>query len=145
MADRTSIAAGLALLATAGCAGGPMKASVPYGLAFDCDPGGMTLIRFNDGGYLPDSTGRDGAMNQVPRSTAQLTWQGQTRAMVAEWAEFGLRYRAAEPGAGGASWVWSQRGEMATLAQRPAGAADDTADAPVATCRRSGRGATPGG
>lgn len=127
------------------CAGSPLKGKAPDGLAFDCGAGGPATIVFNDHGYLPDSSAlhrdRDGALSQRPRSTANLTFGGGSHAMVAEWAELGLRYRAVSAGPDGRHLILSLRGEEATLGLRaelpPAQA--DPAGEQVASCRRAGR------
>lgn len=124
------------------CASGGHKTSVPAGLVFDCGADGPLTIRFNGGGYLPDSNAvgraRDGTAVQRPRSTARLHFRDGEHAMVAEWAELGLRYRSVEPGADGRHLIWSLQGEEATLGRRVAvpGPGGDPAGDPVAVCRR---------
>ena len=144
--DRTAAATIIALITCsigAGCAA-PLKASTPKGLAFDCEPGGLALVHFGDGGYLPEASvraTRGGETVQVPRSTARLVYGGAHLALVAEWAEQGLRYRSEEP-VDGAYLVWTQRGEEAELGRRTALIADADGNPEgerVALCRRSGR------
>lgn len=137
------ILAGTALLAA--CAGSPLKGKAPDGLAFDCSQAGPATIVFNDQGYLPDSSAlhrdRDGALSQRPRSTATLVFEGMSHAMVAEWAELGLRYRAIAAGPDGRHLILSLRGEEATLgwrAELPTAQADPAGEQ-VASCRRAGR------
>lgn len=127
-------------LLLAGCAG-PQKASVPAGLAYECDPGGAALIRFEPGGYLPGETalGLDG--KPVPRSVAHLRYGGSDHRMIAEWTQFGLRYRSEEPRAGGRHLIWASQGEEAAILESEGAGAMDV---PVATCTRSGQSASPG-
>ena len=135
----------IALLLVAACAGGPRKASVPEGLAFECDRGGMASITFNDGGYLPESNAlgrsREGELRQAPRSTATLHYADGRHAMLAEWTELGLRYRAAVPGPDGQHMILSLRGEEAVLGRRleTAGAHEAAEGERIALCRRAGR------
>lgn len=137
------ILAGTALLAA--CAGSPLKGKAPDGLAFDCSQAGPATIVFNDQGYLPDSSAlhrdRDGALSQQPRSTATVQYAGSTHAMVAEWAELGLRYRAIAAGPDGRHLILSLRGEEATLGWRTEipGAQDDPVGEAITRCRRAGR------
>lgn len=132
-------------VALGACAGSPLKGKAPDGLAFDCGAGGPATIVFNDHGYLPDSSAlhrdRDGALSQRPRSTATVTHAGATHAMVAEWAELGLRYRAVAAGPDGRHLILSLRGEEAMLGWRAeiADARADPAGEPVARCLRVGR------
>lgn len=139
------IAAAAATLLLAACAGSPLKGKAPDGLAFDCDGGSTLSVVFDDHGYLPDSSAlhrdRDGALSQRPRSTAMLNHNGASHAMVAEWAELGLRYRATAAGPDGQHLILSLRGEEATLGLRPeiSGPRDDPAGEQIASCRRAGR------
>ena len=135
--------AATALLAA--CAGSPLKGKAADGLSFVCDGGAPMTVIFNDHGYLPDSSAlhrdRDGALSQAPRSTANLSYGGASHAMVAEWAELGLRYRATTAGPDGRHLILSLRGEEATLGWRaeiPAAQADPAGDQ-LALCRRAGR------
>lgn len=150
MARPGLLGAGIALLLAA-CASTPHKASVPDGLVFECEPGGVASIIFNDGGYLPDSDAlartREGVLHQAPRSTATLHYAGGDHPMLAEWAELGLRYRAKEPGPEGQHLILSLRGEEAFLGRRAeVPGPDEAAEGEhVARCRRAGRAAIPGG
>jgi len=135
--------AATALLAA--CAGSPLKGKAADGLAFACEGGTAMTVIFNDHGYLPDSSAlhrdRNGALSQAPRSTASLSYGGVSYAMVAEWAELGLRYRATTAGADGRHLILSLRGEDATLGWRaeiPAAQADPAGEQ-IALCRRAGR------
>lgn len=139
-----------ATAALAACAGSPLKGKAPDGLALTCDGGAPAMIAFNDHGYLPDSSAlhrdRDGALSQRPRSTASLTYAGSSHAMVAEWAELGLRYRAVSAGPDGRHLILSLRGEDAILGWRaeiPAARADPAGEQ-ITTCRRTGRAASYG-
>lgn len=146
-------AAGLTFLA-AGCAT-PNAAPLPEGLAFECTPGGAASIAFNGGGYLPESRvwgTRDGERAQVWRSGATLSVGGQQHRMIAEWVSEGLRYRSERPHDGTHYLVWTMGGEgrgaedalLGQRAQADAGG-DEPGDAgaPIAECRRAGRGAAP--
>lgn len=149
MARAGFLGLGIVLL-LASCAGAPHKASVPEGLVFDCDPGGVASVTFNDGGYLPDSNAlgrtREGELRQAPRSTATLHYAGGRYPMVAEWAELGLRYRAADVGSDGRRVILSLFGEEAVIGRRldASGPNEATEAYPVALCRRAGRIADPG-
>lgn len=139
---------GLILAATAllaACAGSPLKTKAPDGLSFTCDGGAPLSVVFNDHGYLPDSSAlgrdREGALSQRPRSMAVITHAGASHAMVAEWAELGLRYRATAAGPDGRHLILSLRGEDAVLGWRaeiPA-VGTDPAGEQIAACRRAGR------
>lgn len=115
MARPTHLAASLLAVGLASGCSGPLKTSVPAGIVYECDRGGSATIRYNGGGFLPDSrvqgTGADGQPAQVPRSTAELVYDGATHRMIAEWAEQGLRYRSEEPVAGAGYLIWTQHGE----------------------------------
>ncbi len=135
--------AATALLAA--CAGSPLKGKAPDGLIFTCEGGAPMSVTFNDHGYLPESNAlgrdREGALSLQARSTATVGYGSMTHAMVAEWAELGLRYRATAPGPDGRHLILSLRGEDATLGWRaeiPAAQADPAGEQ-IALCRRAGR------
>ena len=145
MARSTFLASAALTALLAGCANAPIRTAVPQGLAFECEPGGSAFVHYGDGGYLPEATARttnaDGGAVQAPRSSAQLRYGGESHAMVAEWAEQGLRYRSVEP-SGGAYVIWAQRGEEGVIGRRPAlvaSAADEPEGERIASCVRSGR------
>jgi hypothetical protein len=132
-----------ALAALAGCAGGHRPTIVPAGLTYDCSTG-PAMIVFNGGGYLPDGTVRHqdkaGAVRQVPRSTALLTFAGREHRMIAEAAENGLRYRSEEAVEGGRYLVWTSGADDARLIA-VSGDAPAEQGTEISTCTRSGRGA----
>lgn len=134
----------------AACAGGPHAAPVPAGLTYECEPGGLATITFNGGGYLPDSsvwgTNEKGERAQVPRSAAQLTYDGHKYDMVAEVVAAGLRYRSAAKHDGEHYLVWTTRradehgsSEDASLTLRSDPRTDGPVEREIARCTRSGR------
>jgi hypothetical protein len=108
-------ASALACLA-AGCSRGHVATHVPTGLAYECDHGGALSIRFNGGGYQPESDVRavvNGAPSEVrvPRSTAEVEYGGRRLRMLPEYTERGLRYRSEARYDGAHYLIWTQRGE----------------------------------
>lgn len=117
--------AGIALLALAGlagCAEHQAAYGLPAGLTYRCD-GQPAMIAYNGQGYLPGNSARmpylgaEGA--QQPRATAQLSFGGRQFAMMADWAESGLRYRSIEPHSDTHALVWTAAGETAVVSEIP--------------------------
>jgi hypothetical protein len=166
MPRSTCLGASLLACLAAACGRGHVETHVPAGLAFECDVGGPLTIQFNGGGYQPEMSVRalsDGRPSQerVPRSTAQLSYEGKELLMLPEWTESGLRYRSQQPYDGRHYLIWTQRGEAGdpperwTRREAPRSAEDarlgrraneiplleeDAEGQEVALCRRSGRG-----
>jgi hypothetical protein len=161
------LGAGLLACLLGACASKHVEIPVPAGLAFECDSGGPLTIQFNGGGYQPESNVRALANGRpsaaaVPRSTAELSWDGGRLRMLPEWTERGLRYRSESPFDGRHYLIWTQRGEAGDpperwtrragprsaedvrLGRRAALVAPDELEAEgveIALCRRSGRSA----
>lgn len=155
----------------AACSPGHVETHVPAGITYRCDDGTSLAIRFNGGGYQPESDVRavaNGAPSAiaVPRGGAEVEYGDRRLRMLPEYTERGLRYRSEARYDGEHYLVWTQRGEANDRPEHwarpgaPGGAedvrlgrrasidhdGDEAAEGePVALCRRDGRSPAPAG
>lgn len=147
-------AAGLLPIAMLGACATHHLVPPPPGLAYACRtaagaPAGDAIILFNGQGYQPGNVVRapdaGAGARELPRSTARLWFGGHDYEMMADWSEFGLRYRTIGPVVDNRALLWAADGEDARILSVPPNEAGPETELASCTRKRSLDGAHPPG